>query len=63
VSKLSRVEVEARSYELDPSFPFAQRILFPDGRMAAEAKVTMVTVDLQGRPVPVPDALRDRLAS
>jgi YbgC/YbaW family acyl-CoA thioester hydrolase len=133
VSKLSRVEVEARSYELDPyghlnnavfvswlehgrsaylrergmswqslpddfgvrvvvvhqsvsykvevrqddrlliesevtrfgntSFPFAQRILFPDGRVAAEAEVTMVSVDLEGKPIPVPEGLRTRLAS
>ena len=44
------------------SFPFVQRILFPDGSVAAQAEVVMVSVDLEGKSVAVPDALRDRLA-
>jgi len=45
------------------SFPFTQRILYPDGRVAAEAEVVMVSIDLDGKPVPVPEALRERLST
>jgi YbgC/YbaW family acyl-CoA thioester hydrolase len=45
------------------SFPFAQRIVFEDGRLAAEGEVVMVCIDGEGRAVPVPEGLRERLAS
>ena len=44
------------------SFPFEQRILYEDGRVAAEGEVVMVCIDEAGEPVPVPDGLRERLA-
>jgi len=43
------------------SFRFDQRIAFPDGRTAAEAKVTMVCVGADGIPAPMPEALRKAL--
>lgn len=55
-----RIESEIPRFG-NTSFPFVQRILFPDGSVAALAEVVMVSVDLEGRSVPVPQALRDRL--
>ena len=43
------------------SFRFRQVIDFSDGGPAAEADVTMVCVDDEGRPAPMPPALRERL--
>ena len=59
-----RLVVESRVARFGTtSFAFAQEIRFPDGREAARAEVTMVSVDDDGRPVPVPEALRERLGS
>ena len=43
------------------SFAFDQKITFPDGRDACRATVTMVCVDGEGRPIPMPVELRRRL--
>ncbi len=43
------------------SFRFRQVIDFAGGRPAAEADVTMVCVDAERRPAPMPPALRERL--
>ena len=40
------------------SFRFGQSIAFEDGRVAADAKVTMVCTGRDGRPVAMPDELR-----
>jgi len=45
------------------SFRFAQEIRFEDGRLATEAKVTMVCVGAEGRATPMPAALRRVLDS
>ena len=64
VVDLDRLVVESRVARFGTtSFAFAQEIRFPDGREAARAEVTMVSVDDDGRPVPVPEALRERLGS
>jgi acyl-CoA thioester hydrolase len=42
------------------SFTFGQRIVFPDGRVAAEASNVMVSTR-DGKAVPVPEELRGRL--
>ena len=45
------------------SFTFSQRVLFPDGRPAAEAEAVMVVTGENGRPTPIPAPLRERLES
>ena len=40
------------------SFTFAQSIAFPDGRAAADARVTMVCVGPDDGPIPMPEELR-----
>ena len=40
------------------SFLFEQEIAFPDGRRAATGRVTMVCIDAEGRPHPMPARLR-----
>jgi YbgC/YbaW family acyl-CoA thioester hydrolase len=49
----TRIERFGRS-----SFAFAQTIAFPDGRPAADGKVTMVCVGADDRPQTMPDGLR-----
>jgi acyl-CoA thioester hydrolase len=57
-----RLTIESRVARFgNTSFVFAQEIRFGDGRAAASAEITMVSVDDDGRPVRVPDPLRDRL--
>lgn len=59
-----RLRVTTRLARLgSTSFAFEQRIAFEDGRVAAEAVVTMVCVDAQGGKTPPPPALRTLLAS
>ncbi len=59
-----RLEVRSRIESFgNTSFPFHQMIVCPDGTVAAEGKVVMVSVTLDGKPVPVPPALRDRLSN
>jgi len=45
------------------SFTFGQRIIFPDGRLAAEAVAVMVITGPEGGSVPIPDGLRQQLSS
>lgn len=44
------------------SFTFRQRIVFDDGRLAAEAVAVMVATGEGGGSVPIPEGLRERLS-
>lgn len=58
-----RLRVVSRILRLgNSSFTFDQQIAFEDGRPAASAAVTMVCVGPDGRSVPIPPRLRERLA-
>ena len=58
ISVTSRIASVGRT-----SFKFEQRIAFEDDTLVAEGNVTMVCVGPEGRPVPVPAALRSLLES
>ena len=57
-----RLVIESRIERFGTSsFTFAQQIRYRDGRIAAGGAVTMVCVEAEGRSVPMPAPLRERL--